>query len=683
MTLIKRREWLNFQKVSRQLILVFVLVIATIFARAQTTIYGPNAVNLNETKQYYNTLSNSFDWYEWSVVSGQKLSESENYLTAKWIYGGSQGVYFDAEDNWNYYWGDLDVTVSCSAPSAPTSKNASSIGSTSFQAGWYSSAGANSYRLDVSTSSSFSSFVSGYNNLHVGNVTSKVVSNLSCGATYYYRVRAVSNSCGTSSNSSWKSVSTTLPKPEEKQATNETHVSFKAEWEAVSCATSYLLDVSTSNLFTSYLSVYHDLNVGNSTSRTVTAPSCDTYYYRVRAVNSTGMSDYSKWEDGTTLPGAPGIEYGNNITNASFNARWDPVSCATEYRLDVSTHQFFLHYVSGYQNRNVGNVSSFPVTGLSCNTKYYYRVRAVNSTGTGPHQSFPYNNAVTLSNKPTVGNPSSKTTSSFVANWSGTCGNSYFLHFYNINSQVGIATIFAGDVGSDLSKEFTGLDAYTTYYYKVYSKNQIGNGSGYSNRKTVKLLPLAPATGSFSYVSWQAFSIHKPSTHSSITSLRLDVSDDNFNTNLSGYDDCSFTGGNKWVTGLDPSTTYKYRLRAVNSGGTSPNSSEVSVTTTCVGCRTSSTARDVENIEDLESYDITELYPNPVKENVNIVVSKDDLLKRLDVHDLAGKLLFQQTNLELQNTKYQLDLKQLRSGTYIITGYSDTDQIFNQKILKE
>ncbi len=70
----------------------------------------------------------------------------------------------------------------------------------SFMANWENMSGATGYRLDVSTSPSFNSFVSGYENLDVGNITSRIVSGLSPGTTYYYRVRAYSV-LGTGSNS--------------------------------------------------------------------------------------------------------------------------------------------------------------------------------------------------------------------------------------------------------------------------------------------------------------------------------------------------------------------------------------------------------------------------------------------------------------------------------------------------
>jgi hypothetical protein len=59
-----------------------------------------------------------------------------------------------------------------------------------FMASWSTVSGAIGYRLDVSTSNSFSSYVNGYHDLDVGNVTGRVVTGLNQGTTYYYRVRA-------------------------------------------------------------------------------------------------------------------------------------------------------------------------------------------------------------------------------------------------------------------------------------------------------------------------------------------------------------------------------------------------------------------------------------------------------------------------------------------------------------
>jgi hypothetical protein len=82
-----------------------------------------------------------------------------------------------------------------------------------------------------------------------------------------------------------------------------TRSSFMASWQGVSGARGYLLDVSTSIVFDSYVDGYHDLDVGAVTGRVVTGlKRGTTYYYRVRAYDLTGMAGYTETVPITTEP---------------------------------------------------------------------------------------------------------------------------------------------------------------------------------------------------------------------------------------------------------------------------------------------------------------------------------------------------------------------------------------------
>jgi hypothetical protein len=83
-----------------------------------------------------------------------------------------------------------------------------------------------------------------------------------------------------------------------------------------------------------------------------------------------------------------------DLTNTSFTANWTSVSSATSYQLDVSTSSTFGTFVPPYNNLNVGNVTSFGVTGLTANTFYYYRVRAFNGN------TSPSSNVIKAKTKP-------------------------------------------------------------------------------------------------------------------------------------------------------------------------------------------------------------------------------------------------------------------------------------------
>src|SRR5438034_416000 len=86
-------------------------------------------------------------------------------------------------------------------------------------------------------------------------------------------------------------------------------------------------------------------------------------------------------------PAAPRALKATNVTASSFTANWRSVSGATGYRLDVATDSSFVNYVPGYQDLDVGNTTSYNVTGLVARTIYYYRVRAYNGNGTSPNSN--------------------------------------------------------------------------------------------------------------------------------------------------------------------------------------------------------------------------------------------------------------------------------------------------------
>ena len=184
-------------------------------------------------------------------------------------------------------------------------QSAANVAFSSFTARWSSVSGAIDYRLDVSTSNSFTTYVPGYQDLSVGNMISLPVTGLIPHTTYYYRVRAY-NGCATSSNSNAKSVQTLacIPAaPSAQNASNVTSSSFSANWRSVSGATDYRLDVSTTNSFTTYVPGYQDLSVGNVTNFPVTGLNAHTtYYYRVRAFNGCAASSNSSVKSVQTSP---------------------------------------------------------------------------------------------------------------------------------------------------------------------------------------------------------------------------------------------------------------------------------------------------------------------------------------------------------------------------------------------
>jgi len=99
--------------------------------------------------------------------------------------------------------------------------------------------------------------------------------------------------------------------------------------------------------------------------------------------------DDSDWIESYAMV-RPGTLAATNAGTSTFTANWTAPAIGgtpTKYYLDVATDSGFSSMVSGYDNLDVGDVTSYAVTGLSNETEYFYRVRAFRNATTGQSQS--------------------------------------------------------------------------------------------------------------------------------------------------------------------------------------------------------------------------------------------------------------------------------------------------------
>lgn len=298
--------------------------------------------------------------YHYTVFSYNGAGQAVNYLTASPLTGST-------------------ITL----PIAPTAQPASAVQQFQFTANWTSVTGASDYRLDVS-SDNFSTFVGGYNAKTVAG-TSDVVTGLSAGTVYQYRVRAA-NASGQSANSGNISQVTVPPTPVGVNTSGAEQTQFVISWTASLGAVDYLLDVSPDN-FATFVSGYNG-KVITGTSENVTAGllAGNTYQVRVRAHNAGGTSPNSSVVTQLLKPATPVALDANPIGINSFTAKWEPANGAASYTLDASTQNDFSTHLPGYPN-NEGNALEKLITGLTANSSYYYRVKAVNATGESPYSN--------------------------------------------------------------------------------------------------------------------------------------------------------------------------------------------------------------------------------------------------------------------------------------------------------
>lgn len=112
----------------------------------------------------------------------------------------------------------------------------------------------------------------------------------------------------------------------------------------------------------------------------------DSSYSRKFSIGLNGNVTTRLFSETGTVPlptAAPVAITASNATatTTGFSASWQSAAGATGYYLDVSTTMSFGSYVAGYQGRDVGNVLSYSVSGLSNGTPYFYRVRSYSPLG--------------------------------------------------------------------------------------------------------------------------------------------------------------------------------------------------------------------------------------------------------------------------------------------------------------
>ena len=164
-----------------------------------------------------------------------------------------------------------------------------------FTANWESDPDTESYELNLSTSPTFDSFISPYNTSFRTTSNKQVISNLSAGTRYYYRLRG-HNQHGYSDYSSTITV-LTFPAEPQVSISEETATSFKASWPTVKSATAYEVDLSKDQNFSTFVEPYEDYQIFTNEIVFLNLEKEVQYYVRVRAKNEgcgTGNNSTAK-----------------------------------------------------------------------------------------------------------------------------------------------------------------------------------------------------------------------------------------------------------------------------------------------------------------------------------------------------------------------------------------------------
>lgn len=455
-------------------------------------------------------------------------------------------------------------------PNIPINFAVSEPTKSSFKLTWTSQAGLR-YKLDVATDQDFNFALPSYSGKDLGNVNSFNVLALESGVKYYCRLRA-NNATGDSDNTIVLNVITIPRMPELLPSSAASNTSFTINWQLSSNVTGFSGDISTSNNFSD---IVENFSVaGNVSSKVVPALTSNTlYYYRLRASNGSGNSDYSV---GTTLtkPNNPNTAAATQVAQSSFQANWTSQIGLT-YVVDVASDLEFKSMVMGYQGKSVGNSNKLTVSALAPGTAYYYRVRAVNETGES--ESSESITLVTSPANPVIAEVSELSSSRFTIHWNPSLTASEYLIDVATDENFSSSIAHFSVGASANSQSVESVNGNTVYYYRI--KAVSASGPSEFSVSSVLTKPNAPIVTSASQMTQSSFMAN----WTAITGVTyfIDVATDtDFNTIVSGYKNKDVGSVNTMNIGsLSAGSFYFYRVRAVNASGVSSSSDVITALT--------------------------------------------------------------------------------------------------------
>lgn len=337
---------------------------------------------------------------------------------------------------------------------------------------WQSQIRASSYRVQVATDFDFNNVII---DEQASGGTFDVSNRLGFGSNYYWRVRA-SNISGTTDWSEVWNLATLLTTPAlSLPGDNVQNVTSPTQftWQAIVGIATYNLQIATDANFTDLV---FD-NVINGTSYTSNNLELDTrYFWRVKAVGDGGsMSNFTAARNLSTVVPSPklSLPYSGSLDmETNTELVWIANPKPAKYQVQVSVKSDFSTIAA---DKTVDAVTA-PITGLSNNQTYYWRVRAITADKGNSNWSESYT-FVTIVGSTTNTLPtdnSKKVNYPVKLEWKSAGQN--LVYDVEIASDKNFTKIVATEAVSDgTAKEFSpyeGLEYYQTYWWRVRPRTQ-------------------------------------------------------------------------------------------------------------------------------------------------------------------------------------------------------------------
>ncbi len=442
----------------------------------------------------------------------------------------------------------------------------------------------------------------------VAGQNSHVDSGLTPGTVYYYRVYTNSPS-GYSLTSNEQNAVTKPAAPTMAANGTITTTSVVVNWSNVAGETGYKIERKAGAGGTWAEIITRGTDVLTYTDNTPALTFNTQYYYRVRAYNASGDSDYSAEQGAMTKFTTPTLSSATGSATTKIDLVWTDVAGETGYTIqyapcnqntaaNAGTYCSNTAYYGGWNTLTTvaADVTTYQHTGLTSGYAYRYQVIA-NTTGNSSDPSSAIIAWTWMTGTTVTIAPASET--SLTVSWTDIVGETN----YTLERKQGAGGTWAevtGAIGmavNTVSKADTGLSLSTEYCYRVkaFSTNPNGPPSVYSTNEPCLFTPLAApvqnaptgVTTSQVDLSWSNVS---GNTGYEVQRCQFTQPDSPLNAatyldNDSYWNTCSTIATlaadtvSYTSTGLTSGFTYRYKVRDSYSGGYSAWSNAKAVTT--------------------------------------------------------------------------------------------------------